>query len=137
MTGAPLVVLDACVLANFSLCDTLLRLAGPPRLFGPKWAAGRIRGTIWKVEMKLGWPESLMHYFEAELHAHFSEAWIRDYESLIPRMTNDEKDRHVVAAAAHAESPIIVTLNLRHFRPEHVEPWGICALHPQAFLIEI
>ena len=79
----------------------------------------------------------MIAYFEAELHAHFSEVWIRGYESLIPRMTNDEKDRHVVAAAAHAESPIIVTLNLRHFRPEHVEPWGICALHPQAFLIEI
>jgi hypothetical protein len=27
MTGTPLVVLDACVLASFSLCDTLLRLA--------------------------------------------------------------------------------------------------------------
>ena len=37
MTG-PRVVLDACVLANFSLCDTLLRLAEPPRLFEPKWS---------------------------------------------------------------------------------------------------
>ena len=36
MTGTPAVVLDACVLANFSLCDTLLRLAEPPRLFEPK-----------------------------------------------------------------------------------------------------
>jgi hypothetical protein len=32
------VVLDACVLANFSLCDTILRLAEPPRLFEPKWS---------------------------------------------------------------------------------------------------
>jgi hypothetical protein len=30
--GAPLVVLDASVLANFSQCDALLRLAEPPRL---------------------------------------------------------------------------------------------------------
>jgi len=37
MTGAPLVLLDACVLANFSLCDTLMRLAEPPRLYEPKW----------------------------------------------------------------------------------------------------
>jgi hypothetical protein len=37
-------------------------------------------------------------------------------------MTNDEKDRHVVAAAVYGESPIIVTFNLRHFRPEHLEP---------------
>jgi hypothetical protein len=52
-------------------------------------------------------------------------------------MTNDEKDRHVAAAAVHGEAPIIVTFNLRHFRPEHLEPWGIRALHPQSFLIEI
>ena len=28
MTGVPLVILDACVLANFALCDTLLRNRG-------------------------------------------------------------------------------------------------------------
>jgi hypothetical protein len=32
------VVLDACVLANFSLCDTLLRLAEDP----PLYEAGRL-----------------------------------------------------------------------------------------------
>jgi hypothetical protein len=52
-------------------------------------------------------------------------------------MTNDEKDRHVVAAAVKGEAPIIVTLNLRHFGPEHLEPWGIRAMHPQTFLIGI
>jgi hypothetical protein len=43
----------------------------------------------------------------------------------------------VAAAAVHGEAPIIVTLNLRHFRREHLEPWGISALHPQSFLDEI
>jgi hypothetical protein len=52
-------------------------------------------------------------------------------------MTNDEKDRHVVAAAVHSEAAIILTLNLRHFRPEHLAMWGARALHPQSFLIEI
>jgi hypothetical protein len=42
-----------------------------------------------------------------ELHAHFSEAWISGYESLISRMTNDEKDRHVAAAAVHGEASIM------------------------------
>jgi len=31
-------------------------------------------------------------------------------------------------------APIIVTLNLRHFRPEHLNPWGIVALDPDTFL---
>ena len=71
------------------------------------------------------------------MRVHFSEAWISDHDQLIPRMTNDEKDRHVTAAAVHGEAPIIVTFSLRHFRPEHLEPWGISAQHPQSFLIEI
>jgi predicted nucleic acid-binding protein len=135
--GAPLVVLDTCVLANFSLCDTLLRLAEPPRLYEPKWSEDIIRETTRTLESKLKWPSSLTTYFQAELRAHFDEAWIRGYEALVPRMINDEKDRHVLAAAVHGHAPIIVTFNLRHFRPEHLEPWSIRALHPQSFLIEI
>jgi len=90
MTATPLVVLDACVLANFSLCDTLLRLAEPPRLFEPKWSEEIIRETTRTLESKLGWPSSLAAHLEAEFRAHFGEAWISGYESLIPRMTNDE-----------------------------------------------
>lgn len=134
MTGAPLVVLDACVLANLSLCDTLLRLAEPPRLYEPKWSEEIIGETIRTLELKLGWPRSLTAYLQAELYAHFGEAWISGHQPLIPRMTNDEKDRHVLAAAVHGGAPIIVTFNLRHFRPEHLEPWGVRALHPQSFL---
>ncbi len=137
MTGTPLVVLDACVLANFSLCDTLLRLAEPPRLFEPKWSEEIIRETTGTLELKLGWPSSLVAHLEGELRSHFGEAWISGYESLIPQMANDEKDRHVLAAAAHGRTSIILTLNLRHFRPEHLKPWGIRALHPQSFLSEI
>lgn len=120
MTGAPLVVLDACVLANFSLCDTLLRLAEPPSLFEPKWSEEIIRETTRTLELKMGWPHTLTAHLERELRANFGEAWISGYESLIPMMANDEKDRHVAAAAVHGEASIIVTLNRRHFRPEHL-----------------
>src|SRR5271165_6776777 len=106
MTGAPLVVLDACVLANFSLCDTLLRLAEAPRLFEPKWSEEIIRETTRTSELKLGWPNSLTGHLENELRSHFREAWITDYESLLPKMTNDEKDRRVAAAAVRGEAEI-------------------------------
>ena len=52
-------------------------------------------------------------------------------------MANDDEDRHVTAAALHGGAPIIVTHNLRHFRPQHLERWGIVAQHPEGFLIEI
>lgn len=137
MTGTLPVVLDACVLSNFSVCDTLLRLAEAPQLYEPKWSEEIVRETTRTLKFKLGWPGSLTDYLETELRTHFSEAWITGYERLIPRMANDEKDRHVLAAAVHGQAPIIVTFNLRHFRPEHLEPWSIRALHPQSFLSEI
>jgi len=52
-------------------------------------------------------------------------------------MTNDDRDRHVLAAAVHARAPIIVTLNLKDFGPEHTEPWRVRALHPQSFLVAL
>src|SRR6476659_7067762 len=75
--------------------------------------------------------------FEGELRNHFREAWISGYESLISKMTNDEKDRHVVAAAVRAQASIIVTFNLRYFRPEHLDPWNVRAIHPESFLIGV
>jgi hypothetical protein len=119
------------------LCDTLLRLAEPPRLFEPKWSEEIIRETTRTLESKLRWPSSLTAHFEAELRVHFAEAWITGYDQLVPLMTNDKKDRHVSTAAAHCRAPIIVTFNLRHFRPEHLAPWRIAAQHPQSFLMEI
>jgi len=49
-------------------------------------------------------------------------------------MTNDPNDRHVAAAAVWAGAEI-ATFNLRHFRPADLGPFGIRALHPDAFLM--
>jgi len=137
MTLAPAVVLDACVLANFSLCDTLLRLAEPPRIYEPRWSEEILQETIRTLESDLGWPRSLTAFFRGELRAHFSESWVADYEALTGAMTNEAKDRHVLAAAVHCGASVILTFNLRHFRPEHLAGWGVTAVHPQAFLIDL
>ena len=65
-------VLDACVLANFTLCDTLLRLAEPPLLFEPKWSGEILGETVRTLEDKLGWPTHLTAYFVRELEANFA-----------------------------------------------------------------
>lgn len=137
MTSAPIVLLDACVLANFSLCDTLLRLAEPRRLYEPKWSEEILEETVHTLESKLGWPESLTSYLRSELRAHFSQAWVAGYDPLIPAMTNEASDRHVLAAAVHCGAAAILTFNLRHFQPEYLAPWRVVALHPQAFIIEL
>ena len=134
MSAAPRVVLDACVLANFSLCDTLLRLAEAPPLYEPRWSAEIMAETVRTLEFRLRWPDRLASHFQHELLSHFSDAWVTGYERLVARMGNDEKDRHVLAAAVSCGAPIVVTFNLRHFRREHLEPWGVVALHPESFL---
>jgi len=134
MSVGPPVVLDACVLANFSLCDTLLRLAEESALYEPRWSAEIMAETVRTLESKLGWPAGLASYFQSELISHFGDAWVTGYEPLVSRMANDEKDRHVLAAAVSCGASIIVTLNLRHFQKTHLEPWGVVALHPASFL---
>lgn len=45
----------------------------------------------------------------------FGEAWVEGYEDLIPSMTNQEKDRHILAAAVRCGAETIVTYNLKDF----------------------
>ena len=52
-------------------------------------------------------------------------------------MTNDPKDRHVLATAVAAKAQVIVTLNLKHFPGNAWEPFGIEPLHPDAFLLDL
>lgn len=59
------------------------------------------------------------------------------YEPLIPTLTNDPKDRHVLAVAIHARAQTIVTINLKDFPPDALAPHGIVAEHPDAFLARL
>ena len=117
------------------MCVTLLRMAEPPELYEPRWPEEIMTETLRTLKSKLGWPSSLTAYFEREVRAHFADAWVTGYEPLISKLTNDPKDRHVLAAAVQCSAPIIVTLNLRHFRAEDLNPWGVVALDPDTFLI--
>lgn len=40
----------------------------------------------------------------------------------------------MLAAAIIGKAEVIVTFDLKHFSPEHLEPWGVQASHPQVFL---
>jgi hypothetical protein len=67
----------------------------------------------------------------------FPEAMVTDYEGLEPTLTNDEGDRHVLAAAIVARAQVIVTHNLQDFPPESCEPYGVEVLSPDAFLLDL
>jgi hypothetical protein len=129
------IFLDACVLANFGVCDLLLRLSERPRLIVPHWSEevlAEVRRT--QIE-KLGWPAALADSFQSQSRIAFPDAEVTGYENLMPALGNDPKDRHVLAAAIRGNCPLLLTFNLKHFPAEALKPWNICASHPQDYLL--
>ena len=130
------VFVDACVLADIAVCDVLLRLAERPRQYRPLWSDEVLAETR-RTQETLGWPAHLVDSFEDRLRVVFPESLVSGYEHVLPAVTNDPKDRHVLAAAVHAGAPVILTFNLRHFAEESLKPWGIAARHPQDYLLTL
>jgi len=130
-------VIDACVLANQPVADVLLSLAevGEPP-YWPHWSETILAETC-RTHRKLGWEERLARSFGDALREHFATALVQGYEQWLPHCRNDEKDRHVLACAIEAGARSIITYNLRDFRKEHLDLWGIRALHPQHYLLEL
>lgn len=131
------VFLDACVLANFAVCDLLLRLAERPRQYLPVWSEEVLEEVYRTHTERLDWPERLATSFRSELRRNFPEAFSSGYEHLLPAVTNDPKDQHVLAAAIHGGADVIVTFNLKDFPEEALAPWGIEAQHPQEYLLTL
>jgi len=128
------VVLDACVLIPMPLADTLLRLAGDPRLYLPKWTDQIMAEVSRNLQENFGLTQEQAAYRESEIRRHFGEAWVEGYEDLIPSMTNHEKDRHVLAAAVRCGAETIVTYNLKDFPRPALAPYSLTAQGPSTFL---
>lgn len=130
------VVLDACVLANYTVCDLFLKLAERPRLYSPKWSLKILEETS-RVHGKLKWPADLSASWRSAVETHFPEALVDDASCLEPVLVNDPKDRHVLATAIRAGTFTVVTFNLRDFSPESLASWDIHAIHPADYLITL
>lgn len=130
------VILDTCVLVPVSLCDTLLRLA-ECGLYIPRWSSETRVELERALVSKIGLTAEKAKKRIAKMHEHFADAVVVGYESLLPTMTNPEKDRHVLAAAVEAEAELIVTMNLRDFQESALAPFRVEARHPDAFLVAL
>ena len=132
----PIVVLDACVLANQTVADLLLRLAEDPLLILPRWSE-EILSEVRRTHRKLAWPDALAESWQEDVTACFPEAAFSAPAKLITRLRNQAKDRHVLGTAIVSEAGTIVTFNLRDFPAPALAPWGIQAKHPDAFVLEL
>ena len=135
MTSGYQVVLDACVLVNAALRDTLLRIAEPPRLYLPRWSKDIMKETKRTLENKLGLSQAQTTHLVEQLSLHFPDSWVEGYEQLIPVMNNHPKDRHVLAAAVRTGAQTIVTFNTKDFPAEALSLWNVEAQTPDEFLV--
>lgn len=132
------VVLDANVLFPWSLRDTLLR-AAEEELYSPRVSQQILEEVTRNLRIRQKMRDDQATYFEAQIQAYLESitAFVTGYEALMPALTNDSKDRHVLAAAIQADAQIVVTFNLKHFPARALSPYDIVAQHPDVFLTRL
>jgi len=119
------------------LADTLLRLAAGPRLYLPRWTDQIMAEVSRNLQENFGLSAEQAAYRESEIRRHFPEAWVDGYQELIPSMTNNEKDRHVLAAAVRVNAELIVTYNAKDFPQAALAPYSITIQGPSTFLMNL
>lgn len=126
--------LDTCVLYPAYLCDTLLRLA-EALAYRPLWSPD-VLNELRRNLVERGIPPQRVDRRVAHMARSFPDALVTGYESLIDGMTNDPKDRHVLAAVVRASAEVLVTFNLSDFPVPALKPYDVIAIGPDEFLLD-
>jgi predicted nucleic acid-binding protein len=129
---------DANVLYPAELRNFLMHLA-LSGLFRAKWSAAV--HEEWITNLLLNRPDLSRQKLERTrmlMDRHAIDALVTGYERLIPGLhLPDPNDRHVLAAAMRGGADVIVTMNLKDFPAEILEPLGIEAQHPDDFILRL
>lgn len=131
-------IYDANVLYPSTLRDVLIRI-GIARLAQPKWTE-EILDEVFR-NLQRNRPDlnpTNLQRTRSLMNSALRDATVSDYEYLIDQLDlPDANDRHVLAAAIHANAKVIVTKNLRDFPTRYLELWEIRAQHPDEFLTQL
>ena len=131
-------VLDANVLYSAAMRDFFMYLA-IRFVFQPKWtdeiheewinAVLRNRPTLTRA---------MLERTRDLMNQHGNDWEVPPYQHLIPDLhLSDKNDRHVLAAAIAARSPVIVTLNTGDFPAAVLANYDVQALGPDAFACQL
>lgn len=123
--------LDANVLRGQLTTDVMLSLAHA-KLFKPQWSE-QVLDEV-RRNRPAGVPENRIDSRFAQMNKIFPTAMTSDYEHLVPQMRADEKDKHVLAAAVHSGSDVLVTENVKDFDPPATGPHAMPVERTSAFL---
>ena len=130
------VLLDSCVLYPYELRDLLLE-AAHEQLYRVHWSAQILEDTVRNLLADARTTPERASRFCAAMERAFPEALVEPPPGLADQLGCDPGDRHVLAAAIAAKAELIVTLNVRHFPAEVLEPLGIEAVTPDQFLCNL
>jgi predicted nucleic acid-binding protein len=119
--------------APVPIVDTLLRLAEEPVFYTPKWSPQileELRRTLAKFSFS---PRQIERRVRTMTEA-FPDSLVQSFDDLIPAMTNNPKDRHVLAAAVECGAHAIVSDNQRHFPIASLRPYKLECMTVDSFL---
>lgn len=129
---------DANVLYPAEIRNLLMHLA-LTGLFRAKWSADI--HEEWMSNLLKNRPDLTRVQLERTrmlMDKHAVDALVNGYEDLIPGLQlPDPDDRHVLAAAIRGRADVIVTMNLRDFPADILNPLGIEVQHPDEFILHL
>ena len=134
----PVALLDANVLYSAPLRDALMYLAVTVPV--PVRWSHQIQ-TEWTRHLLEARPEldpSRLERTVQHMDRAVPKALVTGFEPLISELNlPDENDRHVLAAAIHGGASVIVTANLKDFPRIRLQKYGIKALKPDNFIMDL
>jgi predicted nucleic acid-binding protein len=128
---------DTNVLVPGSIRDLLMQIA-TTGVFRAKWSQ-LVMDDLRRILIdRLGRPCEKVDHLLRALIDHARDPIVVGFEPTIAGLTlPDPDDRHVLAAAIHANAGVIVTFNLKHFPEEALFPFAIEAQHPDEFIANL
>lgn len=132
------VIFDACVLYPNTLRSLLMYLALTD-LVRARWTETIQEEWIRNVLRDYkDIPRERLETTLTLMNQNVREGLVYGFEALIPALNlPDPDDRHVFAAAIHANAGAIITFNLKDFPDDLLKPFGIRAQHPDEFIAEL
>lgn len=127
-------LLDTCVLFKPTLCDTLLTIA-EEGVYQPLWSTD-ILEELRRNLARYGVADRAIQHRIEQMERHFPGSTVEHYSQLIGAMTNDPKDKHVLAAAVRGGAELIVTENVADFPAESTKPYDIDIATQDYFLLD-
>lgn len=127
--------LDTNVLYSATLNDLLMRL-GELEVFRPLWSKDVLRELETALVRNAHVSPEKARRRIGHMQSAFPTSEVHDYEGLVPHLSCDPKDRHILAAAITGQAQVLVTFNIQDFPDHSVTEFNVGVSTPDEFLLD-